>query len=90
MEEIGCEIMWCPNDPRDLGIDDDEHQSGTNWIFKNVLFFQATYNIKTVNSLDADSQILSSFVQLKSVVFKLLCLWIFRMPAANSVSEKKI
>ena len=24
MEETGCEIMWCPNNPRGKGIDDDD------------------------------------------------------------------
>ena len=24
MEETGCEIMWCPNDPRCLGVDNDD------------------------------------------------------------------
>ena len=24
MEKTGCKIMWCPNDPRGLGIDDND------------------------------------------------------------------
>ena len=39
MEKTGCEIMWCPNDPRDLGIDDDEHQSGTELNFQECPLF---------------------------------------------------
>ena len=26
MEETGCEIMWCPNNPRGKGIDDDDDE----------------------------------------------------------------
>ena len=42
MEETGCENhLWCPNDPRGKGIDDDEKGKATTTasVLKPKLFF---------------------------------------------------